>query len=430
MKQILYSIFLFLFAVCGVHAQNVGSSAATNEDRYYLVTSIDQMHDGDKFIIVGKNTKVPTASKPYFLMPIKTIVTSTTYTSKLAAAKNEDGSFSPLDSMLILTYEKIETKNNVVYYGFKDGDNNYLYGKENSKINDDYQIYVSSIPNISCRLNITFSDKDNSAIISFYTYLDRKIGCYMAMGNKTTATFNYYQKSDTRDVWLYKRVPALSLNEQDSNINDFISFNSGESNVTLQRKFYNDSWNTWCVPFDITQEQMRAVFGTTTKIYEYTKVVDGAMTFTPLAGDLKAGVPYLVWPENEIENPVFQRVDMKNDAEQTVTIDGMSFCGTYAPHELKDDDTEMFLNAKNLLTLPTSSTSRKMRGLRAYFRKSSGVKEMKVAYSDETTGVAPVIFKEEQTGYAVDLEGRKFMLPLNKNQHGLYIVNGKKVIVR
>ena len=415
MKRQLTLMLAIIASICYGNAQEGNNDVSTtNTDRYYLVTSKDDLHNGDKVIIVGENTKATENDKPYFVMSTEY---TTTYYSVLAAT-NTDESFSPIDKMNILTYYKKQNKD---YYVFKDQEGKYLYGDANYN-----RIKLSSSLDVNNKLNITINPINHTATIFFNGLKSNNIRCYVK--SSKIATFNYFLSNNNNDIFLYRKISTPTLTETDENIDDVISGYIGTANVSLERTFYNDSWNTWCMPFNITQDKIHEVFGNATKVYAYTKIENGAMIFKPLAGNLEAGVPYLVWPEKETKNPTFSLVDFRSEAEaQTITKNGLSFCGTYAPCQLKEDGTEMFINAKNKLTIP-SEGSQKMKGLRAFFRIEDGTSSAKISFSDTTDGLSSPEVKSLHTDKIYEITGKFAGTAYDKLNKGIYIINGKKTI--
>ncbi len=409
MKRQLTLMLAIIASICYGNAQEGNNDVSTtNTDRYYLVTSKDDLHNGDKVIIVGEanNDSYPVMAE------------STEHSNKsVFACKNEDESFSPVTGIKILIYEKNKKQN---YYVFKNKDGKYLNG--DGKPSYPNQILLNSTITKDCMLNISFSSIDYSAAVSFNNTSDRKIGY------KNTYFNNYLIGNTPGKIWLYRKISPPVLNEKDENIDDVISGYIGTANVSLERTFYNDSWNTWCMPFNITQDKIHEVFGNATKVYAYTKNENGAMIFKPLAGNLEAGVPYLVWPEKETKNPTFSLVDFRSEAEaQTITKNGLSFCGTYAPCQLKEDGTEMFINASNKLTIPKEG-SQKMKGLRAFFRIEDGTSSAKISFSDTTDGLSSPEVKSLHTDKIYEITGKFAGTAYDKLNKGIYIINGKKTI--
>ena len=74
--------------------------------------------------------------------------------------------------------------------------------------------------------------------------------------------------------------------------------------ATIDRKLSSNYWNTLCLPFSPTGEQLRSAFGTDVVLKQYSSVIDYTMTFTN-ATEIVAGKPYLVKPFADVTNPTF-----------------------------------------------------------------------------------------------------------------------------
>ena len=90
-----------------------------------------------------------------------------------------------------------------------------------------------------------------------------------------------------------------------------------------------------------------------------------------------------------------------------------------------------FLNTSNQMVKPSSTGN--LKEMRAYFNilaAASGEPPVRVlisGFDDESTGISTVRGDAStRTGAVYDLSGRRVQNP----QHGLYIVNGKKVVIK
>ena len=183
--------------------------------------------------------------------------------------------------------------------------------------------------------------------------------------------------------------------------------------VRLKRTLSSSNWNTFTVPFDITTMSGQ--------IREFDHMDGTTMKFTD-AADIEAGKPYLVKPTADVVNPVYEDVTLSAALAQTITDGDFSFVGTDSPVHLATDKTEQFLKTDGKLYYPTSNTNT-MKGMRAFFRVPVGV-SANIAFDDEATGIQHVTI-QSQTNTVYDLQGRKVHQPTK----GLYIVNGKKMVI-
>ena len=211
---------------------------------------------------------------------------------------------------------------------------------------------------------------------------------------------------------------------------------------TLQKNGY---WNTLCLPFAMTAEKIAASPLADATIKEFTSatVTDNKLSigFTTVSA-IEAGKPYLVkWPSGEnITDPKFDNVTSSVTEPATVTCGDVKFIGTFSPIPLKDDGTQLFVGSNNQIHYP-SKADYSINSCRAYFDVNWTITagaRMEIAIVDdgETTGigsVTPALSKGEgnsgdEGSVYYTLDGRK--LPGKPTAKGLYIVNGKKVVIK
>ncbi len=236
------------------------------------------------------------------------------------------------------------------------------------------------------------------------------------------------------------------------------------ADVTLSdRTLYKDgNWNTLCLPFSLSAAQIAAnanFAGATLMTMDVTEkngfdVEDGTLyLWFKTATEIEAGVPYLVkWDKAadydnnpsvyDIVSPVFEGVTISNSTAQTVEsstegLETVQMVGTYSPVGVTADDKSiLFLGDAN--TLYYSTVDRQIRSYRAYFSVPyiNGHAEAKArAFAlsfdgEETTGILGVSANyngvTDEAWYSLDgvrLSGKP-------TQRGLYINNGKKVVIK
>jgi hypothetical protein len=193
--------------------------------------------------------------------------------------------------------------------------------------------------------------------------------------------------------------------------------------VRLKRTLSKDYWNTFAVPFQITDLDG--------EIREYTELNGNAMHFGK-AASIQPGKPYLVKPATDIVNPVFSDVTLSS-TEASFNNHGGNyyFTATYSPVFLASNGSQMFLTKTGKLAYPQDEASRGMKGMRAYF-EHLGSSAPSLIIEGETTGIV-TIDNMEFSNLQNATEGVK-VYNLNgqlvsKPTKGVYIVNGKKVII-
>ena len=197
--------------------------------------------------------------------------------------------------------------------------------------------------------------------------------------------------------------------------------------VRLNRTLTSGHWNTFAVPFDIETESLKDA-----QIAKFTGKMEGStMIFENGLTRIEAGTPYLVkW---EVKNPIYEGVTLKAINAQTVSsADGLySFVATYGPATLALDKTERYLGSDGNLYYPTGTEGQanRLKGLRAYYRVPATA-GTKIAFFDETTGIALPKEQSQPCQFKVyNLNGQYLGNSLNGLPKGLYIVNGRKVII-
>ncbi len=204
------------------------------------------------------------------------------------------------------------------------------------------------------------------------------------------------------------------------------------------------NWNTLCLPFSLTASQIASspLAGATIKELDAANTslntATGALTlaFTE-ATAITAGKPYIVkWTTGDnITNPVFNNVtiDATAPTEVTSTDGNVKFVGQYSPFTIDDSNINSILYVASGNKIGYSKSARTLKSFRAHFWvKPNGTTPaasmINVDFGEgEVTGVNEVIgVKEVNDNSYYDLQGRKVTKPTK----GLYIVNGKKVIIK
>ena len=177
-------------------------------------------------------------------------------------------------------------------------------------------------------------------------------------------------------------VPALNLSE-DSN-NPSIASNNGQLvNASFTRSLTSSQYNTFCLPFALSNDQLEDIFGAGYDLEEFvSSSLEGdvlSLVFSNVTS-LEAGKPYLLQPSVDVANPSFEGVTIAVTAPADQASDAnISFHGTFAPTELAGANKNLlFLGAGNELFWPEATGD--LKGFRAYFEvKGSAAKAAKQA---------------------------------------------------
>ena len=119
----------------------------------------------------------------------------------------------------------------------------------------------------------------------------------------------------------------LELSENGS----YTEFPQGDyDEVTLTRSFPTEEWTTMTIPFSVTAEQVKEVFGSDTEIASVSKITDSKLYFTR-KNTITANEPVLikVGTVSETGSYTFSNVTVENTTDAVQAGDGVQLKGTY-----------------------------------------------------------------------------------------------------
>lgn len=230
-------------------------------------------------------------------------------------------------------------------------------------------------------------------------------------------------------------VPSLEISDTDFEADAKIKeYDKTAVHFKLKRSFVaDDTWYTICLPFNVAKEQLVEVFGgKKVELRTFDHMEGMVMCFKPV-DDLAAGVPYLIKPNKNLDNLLFEnvKIDMAAHPDLKVGADGYFMQGTYQATELNPDGTNLFLGDNNTFFRPSENDHR-MKGTRVYFiipRKAVG---KVLSYDTETIvdGIVDVEVNSQSNSQKVyNINGVYVGDNLQNLTPGVYIVDGKKVVV-
>lgn len=224
-------------------------------------------------------------------------------------------------------------------------------------------------------------------------------------------------------------VVFLDENSAD-NTSMFADTNGKHYKITMNRKLSAWQWNPFCVPFDISEQQINKTWGYATMIVQLTKVENDRMYFTS-AFNIKAGVPYLIKPERTVETPylTYNNNIVVESEPVIVDHDGIRYEGNYTPHEWNPAD-EYYYGVKSNNIIQAKESTAALKGMRGYFVIPQGRKAM-IYIGDNVTGISETV-EEKGNGNAgiYNLQGVYLGNDASTLAPGIYIVNGQKCTVK
>lgn len=233
----------------------------------------------------------------------------------------------------------------------------------------------------------------------------------------------------------FSTISATALTLDETYTSNTIKDLTG-ANFTLNRQMASGKWNTFCVPFALTSEQIDAAFGKDTEVRKYVGANGNVLTFAE-ATAIEAGTPYLIKPTKAAEKYIFNNVDVTTTEPAKVGEGDIKFCGVYNQtnvNGLAETGSHVSGIVDNMVKRAKTGTS--IKGFRAYFSVPNNISEsteaaLRVAIDGETTGIDAIEGFETNTPTRVyNLSGQYVGTSTANLKPGVYVSGGKKVIVK
>ena len=330
--------------------------------------------------------------------------------------------------------------------------------------NADGTLLLSAPAGYVIRLSGTIDVADENDVLTVYngsTTSDASLGSFNADGSVNVVSTgrqmlvrfasDAYATASGLDLTATAIQSGANINLSDNADNsDLIALYNGISaNITLSgRTFYQDGkWNTICLPFDVTLASSPLTGATLVEM-------DNSLTGTSLdtsngeltlkfsnATNIEAGKPYLIkWDAGEnIVSPTFNGVTITSTTPTSVVSydNKLKFVGQYNPYSITDANIDEVILLTNNNKLGYSNNPRTLNCFRAHFfapkdgDMSRSVRQCNIDFGDGqgTTGITEMRSETEITRSGwYTLEGRR--LQDTPSAKGVYIMNGKKVIIK
>lgn len=189
--------------------------------------------------------------------------------------------------------------------------------------------------------------------------------------------------------------------------------------VAQKRVYTADKNSTVCLPYALDETQASAL-GT---FYEPTAIASGTVTMSSVT-KTKANVPYMLKAKGTKVSA--EMVEVK---KPTGALAGTEtrFVGTYSGTTLSHTDTKQyycFTTDGTFIHVKTDDIH--VKPFRAYIALDAALgRSLDIDFGDGTTGIKNLKVGVEDNVY-YDLQGRRVLYP----KKGIYILNGKKVIIK
>lgn len=232
-------------------------------------------------------------------------------------------------------------------------------------------------------------------------------------------------------------------------------------NVKVNRTINANTWSTICLPFEMSETQVKAAFGNDVMLADFTgyvatkdgdDVTDLTVNFVKVSA-IEANHPYIIKVTNPVKSFTVDGVTI--DPEDTPQVSRGYTTGTgknkvYHPKDfigtyVADFD---FYNAANSYPLflsdnkfyyATENNTKPMKAFRAYFdfddylpeaEESSYGARIMISFDEGSTKIDARTMETIETGKVYNMSGQYVGEAENSDRlpKGIYIVNGKKVI--
>lgn len=222
-------------------------------------------------------------------------------------------------------------------------------------------------------------------------------------------------------VELYKVAPKTI------NIAENVDYEpvSEAGKVSLTRTIKADTWNTFVVPFQITNDELKAAFGDDVEVAEESEVAHGdlsTISFTKMETPaITPNKPVLL--KTSTAGTVYNFEGRTIATSEPVVIGtNFDFVGTYASGKIAAGD--YFIGSDKLFL---SDGTVNVAGTHAYLKaKAAGVKA-ELFIDGVATAIESIDAETAQPAGAIyNVAGQR----VQKAQRGLYIMGGKKVVVK
>lgn len=212
-------------------------------------------------------------------------------------------------------------------------------------------------------------------------------------------------------------------------------------NVKVKRTINANEWSTICLPFAMSEEQVKAAFGNDVELKNFSswssetntddEIVSINVGFTSVSA-IEANHPYVIKVSTAISEFTVDGVNIDPDDAEVVVGKGKTkgtFYGNYVAGTAVPEEN-LFISG-NKFYYSTGSTT--IKAFRGYFE----LRDVLESYYDEApsrvvfdfgdvTGIQKISAQGQNDGIYYDLSGRR----VEKPSKGVFIVNGKKVIIK
>ena len=241
--------------------------------------------------------------------------------------------------------------------------------------------------------------------------------------------FDFTKDDTSSNPWLYNIKNITFYKRSLNEAANYIPVAATGVDVVLTRTITANNWSTICLPFDIASDQITTVFGAGASVAELNSATENTLNFTTSLTDnkMKANQPYAIKVASNFTSATISGVTIES-ATPTQSITNWNFVGTYSTTTVPEGS--YYFKSNKLYQRGAGGTTN-MKPFRAYltYTGDTPAPSLNFTIDGNTTGIAHINADGQMSleeGAVYNLSGQRVTNPTK----GLYIVNGKKVIIK
>lgn len=240
---------------------------------------------------------------------------------------------------------------------------------------------------------------------------------------------NYAAVTNIRVYVEYPNVKTFEYKENKAN-----NIEAWEnSDITLNRTLVADKWNTLCVPFAISEEEIKANFGEGTLVEKFEAVNGNTVNFAD-AISIEPDVPYLIKPTVAGTTYTFNGKDVIADAPKVEGNADVTFQGIYSPTDITNNGTVKAAGVTEDGKVLFVNAGSQTKAFRCFFTISDNASitpaMLKISIKGVETAINSIVMGNSNAAdnAIYNLQGQR--VNGNSLTKGIYIKNGKKFAVK
>lgn len=293
--------------------------------------------------------------------------------------------------------------------------------------------------------------------------------------------FTFQADEDKQDAGSNDLTAAMSENDKTVNWYTDVTYNNNEPSTTTRNvsvtrtsgsttatnepiAFKKDTWSTVVLPFSVSEKQVTDIFGEGTKILHLkgiSTILKGTTTYYSINfynhyyNMIVAGTPVFIKPTKDVTESTFNGVQIETNKVDEIVGDGdvpSKMTASYTKSTLKKYD--LYLTKAGILKRWVGRDGATIKGTRAWITMTGSDEAAKANMSNiivnidgegndpgSTDGIIKVFVPDQgvddinavSDGRVYNLQGQLVandVSKLNSLPQGVYIVNGKKYVVK